>query len=309
MPAPITFTEISRLWLLDKQQYVRKSTIATYSYTITSQLIPAFGDMTLIREEDVQKFANAKISEGLSRKTVRDFLVILKMILWFASKQGFMPYQQMDIHLPTPREKAQLSVLSIDQQKRLIDYVKNHPDRESIGLQICLFCGLRIGEICALQWKDLDLENGLLSVNKTLQRIYVNGDDGENRTELVIDAPKTKESIREIPVPLNLCKLLQPFKDSAGDDCFVLSGKTTPVEPRVYRTYFKRLMKRLNLPDIRFHALRHSFATRCIDGNCDYKTVSVLLGHASISTTLNLYVHPNIEQKRRVVESMSSALD
>ena len=138
--------------------------------------------------------------------------------------------------------------------------------------------------------------------------IYVYDDSGSKHTELVMDAPKSPDSIRDIPVPAELIQQLIPYKNMAGDEAFVLSGKKVPIEPRVYRTFYKRLLRRAGLPNIRFHALRHSFATRCIDGNCDYKTVSALLGHSNISTTLNLYVHPSIDQKRKVVESMSAVL-
>ena len=144
-------------------------------------------------------------------------------------------------------------------------------------------------------------------MSKTIQRIYL-VDGLEKYTELIIDKPKTKNSIREIPMTRDLLSLVRPLKKIVRSDFFVLTNAATPTEPRTYRSYFKKLLQQLNLPQIRFHGLRHSFATRCIESKCDYKTVSVLLGHSNISTTLNLYVHPNMEQKRRCIETMGKMM-
>jgi len=164
--------------------------------------------------------------------------------------------------------------------------------------------GLRIGEICALTWADLDLKAGLLRVNKTLQRVYL----GPNCTKVVLDSPKTAHSYREIPLSAQLIVQLRPLKRRAQLGHYVLTNSAKPAEPGTFRAYFKRLIHSLELPPIRFHGLRHSFATRCIECGCDYKTVSALLGHANISTTLNLYVHPNIDHKKRCVNKASSRL-
>lgn len=161
--------------------------------------------------------------------------------------------------------------------------------------------------MCALTWEDIDTDNGVISVNRTIQRIYVI-EEGNRRTELILDTPKTKNSIREIPISKDLLKILKPFKKIVNPSFFVLTNDVKPTEPRTYRSYYKNLMKELNMPKLKFHGLRHSFATRCIESNCDYKTVSVLLGHSNISTTLNLYVHPNMEQKKKAIEQMFKAL-
>lgn len=132
--------------------------------------------------------------------------------------------------------------------------------------------------------------------------------DGSRKTELCIDTPKTKNSMRDIPMTKDLIRILKPFKKIVNPDFFVLTNEAKPTEPRTYRSYYKNLMADLAIPDIKFHGLRHSFATRCIESKCDYKTVSVLLGHSNISTTLNLYVHPNAEQKKGAIDQMFKAL-
>ena len=142
---------------------------------------------------------------------------------------------------------------------------------------------------------------------KTIQRVYIL-DEGARYTEPLIDTPKTKNSVRDIPMTQDLLRILKPLKKIVNDEFFVLTNDSKPTEPRTYRNYYKRLMKRLGIPELKFHGLRHSFATRCIEGKCDYKTVSVILGHSNISTTLNLYVHPNLEQKKKCINQMNRSL-
>jgi len=212
-----------------------------------------------------------------------------------------------DIQFPTEREKHNIEVLTKTDQKKIMNYIQEHFTFRNLGVYICLSAGMRIGEVCALTWEDIDTDNGIISVNRTIQRIYVI-ENGTRRTELILDTPKTKNSIREIPISKDLLRILKPFKKIVNPLFFVLTNDVKPTEPRTYRSYYKNLMVALKMPNLKFHGLRHSFATRCIESNCDYKTVSVLLGHSNISTTLNLYVHPNMEQKKKVIEQMFKAL-
>ena len=154
----------------------------------------------------------------------------------------------------------------------------------NLGILISLGTGLRIGEICALRWEDIDVRNGVLHVSRTLHRIYL-VDGEEKSTGLIMDKPKTRHSDRVIPMSKDLMSIMRPLRHLVRDNFYVISN--TP---------------------IRFHDLRHSFATRCIESKCDYKTVSALLGHANISTTLDLYVHPDLEQKKKVVEAVNKML-
>lgn len=166
---------------------------------------------------------------------------------------------------------------------------------------------MRIGEICGLKWSDINTDNGTITVNRTIERIYMV--EGEYKhTELVFNTPKTKNSCREIPMNKELLAMVKPLKKVVNTDFYVLTNEEKPTEPRTYRNYYHRLMARLDIPRLKYHGLRHSFATRCIESNCDYKTVSVLLGHANITTTLNLYVHPNMEQKRKCITKMFKSL-
>ena len=145
-------------------------------------------------------------------------------------------------------------------------------------------------------------------VRRTIERIYIV--DGEDKhTELIVNTPNTKNSCREIPMNKELLAMVKPLKKVVNEGFYVLTNEEMPTEPRTYRNYYHRLMARLDIPRLKYHGLRHSFATRCIESNCDYKTVSVLLGHANITTTLNLYVHPNMEQKKKCISRMFKSLD
>lgn len=301
------FKKVVELWQADKQQYVKKSTFAAYSLLITNHLLPAFAGNADIREEDVQQFVFTKLDEGLSQKSVKDILIVLKMVLRFGVKYNLIAHRQIDIRFPTERERQEVEVLSKANQRKIMEFVKSNFTFQNLGIYICLSAGLRIGEVCALTWDDIDTEQGVIYVTKTIQRIYYVGGI-ERKTEVIIDTPKSKNSIREIPMTRDLLRIIKPLKKVVNSSFYVLTNSTAPNEPRTYRNYYKRLMKQLDIPALKFHGLRHSFATRCIESNCDYKTVSVLLGHSNISTTLNLYVHPNMEQKKRCVEQMFKAL-
>lgn len=299
-----TFNELVALWQNDKKQYVKRSTYAAYSLLINKHLIDAFGDSSDITEEDVQKFVLGKLEQGLSQKTVKDILIVLKMILRFGVKNKWLEYHPIDVRFPTDRERHDVVTLNISDQRKVMAYLKNNFTCMNFGIYICLSSGLRIGEVCALTWNDLDVDGGVIRVSKTIQRIYL-FDNACRRTEVVIDTPKSKNSIREVPMTKELMQMIRPLKRVVNGSYFVLTNGEHPVEPRTYRNYYKNLMIKLGMPPIKFHGLRHSFATRCIESHCDYKTVSVLLGHSDISTTLNLYVHPNMEQKKKCVEQMS----
>jgi integrase len=300
-------SEIIELWKKDKKQYVKKSSFSAYVLLTENHLLPVFGHYYELTEADVQKFVFQKLERGLSQKTIKDILIVLKMILKFGAKNKWLAYTPFEIQFPTEREKRNIEVLNRSNQKKIMNYIQDHFTFKNLGVYICLSAGMRIGEVCALTWDDIDIDNGIIHVNRTIQRIYVI-ENGQRRTELILDTPKTKNSIREIPISKDLLRLLKPFKKIVNPSFFVLTNEAKPTEPRTYRSYYRNLMELLNMPDLKFHGLRHSFATRCIESNCDYKTVSVLLGHSNISTTLNLYVHPNLEQKKKAIEQMFKGL-
>lgn len=302
-----TIREIALAWKSDKQRYVKQSTYAAYVLILENHLLPSFGDYDSLSEKLVQEFVLQKLENGLSVKTVKDILIVLKMVMKFGVKNEWMNYCEWDIKYPTSEANKDLEVLTIAHHMKILDFIKENFTFRNLGIYISLTTGLRIGEICGLKWSDIDVCNETITVRRTIERIYLIEGDCKH-TELVINTPKTKNSCREIPVNKELLAMVKPLKKVVNNEFYVLTNEEKPTEPRTYRIYYHRLMKRLEIPRLKYHGLRHSFATRCIESNCDYKTVSVLLGHANITTTLNLYVHPNMEQKKRCITKMLKSL-
>lgn len=299
--------EISTLWKEDKQKYVKRSTFSAYVLIIENHIIPNFGELTSLQEQEVQEFVLRKLNAGMGQKSIKDILVVLRMIMKFGEKNGLITYTPWEIRMPTTRCKQTLEVLTIHHQRQIMNYTKQHFTFRNLGIFICLSTGMRIGEICALTWEDVDLERGIITVSHTLERLYI-VENGRRYTQLNLDTPKTQNSQREIPISKELMKMLRPIKRIVNERFYVLTNDSKPIEPRTYRNYYKKLLQELKIPKLKFHGLRHSFATRCIESNCDYKTVSVILGHSNISTTLNLYVHPNMEQKKKCIDKMTRSI-
>ena len=302
-----TVREIAEAWKEYKRSYVKQSTMAAYVLALEKHILPYFGDGDSLREQEVQAFVLQKLAHGLSVKTVKDVLIVLKMVMKFGVKNEWMEHYEWDIKYPVVSATKEIEVLSVANHRKILSYIQNHFTFAGLGIYISLSTGLRIGEICALKWSDINVEEGIITVSRTIERIYII--DGEKKhTELIINTPKTKNSNREIPISRELLAMVKPLKKVVNDDFYMLTNDERPIEPRTYRNYYNRLMIKLDMPKLKYHGLRHSFATRCIEAGCDYKTVSVLLGHSTISTTLNLYVHPNREQKKRCITKMFKSL-
>lgn len=301
------FLYVANLWQQEKKQYVKISTYSAYHLLLTNHLIPEFGEKEDIQEKDVQEYVLKELRKGISEKTIKDILIVLKMILKFGVKYGYFEYRQIDIKFPTSQDKKEVEVLTREHQRKLMEYLKENFTFKNIGIFICLSTGLRIGELCALRWCDIDVEEGVIKVRHTIQRIYFTEGD-KKYTKLLIDTPKTKESVRDIPLSSDLLRIIKSISKVVNENYYVLTNEEKPTEPRTYRNYYRRILKKLEIPYLKFHGLRHSFATRCIEANNDYKTVSVILGHSNITTTLNLYVHPNKEQKKKCINKMLKSL-
>lgn len=302
-----TVREIAEAWKEYKRPYVKQSTMAAYVLILENHVLPYFGDGDSLHEQEVQAFVLQKLERGLSVKTVKDILIVLKMVMKFGVKNEWMTYYEWDIKYPTTSTNKELEVLSVANHRKILNYIQSHFTFTGLGIYISLSTGLRIGEICALKWSDINVADGTITVSRTIERIYII--EGEKKhTELIINTPKTKNSCREIPMSKELLAMIKPLKKVVNEDFYVLTNDERPTEPRTYRNYYNGLMVKLDIPKLKYHGLRHSFATRCIEAGCDYKTVSVLLGHSNISTTLNLYVHPNMEQKKRCISKMFKSL-
>ena len=169
-----------------------------------------------------------------------------------------------------------------------------------MAVLLVLFTGLRLGELCALKWADIDFENKMLTVNQTVQRLYAEGH--KTKTILIETIPKSEHSMREIPLPAVLLELLTQFRN---DKKYVFGGDK-PMEPRTMQYQFKKILKETEMSNTNFHILRHTFSTNCIEDGMDVKSLSEMLGHSDVQITLNRYVHPSMDIKRKYIDSLSA---
>ena len=298
-----TFKEIAILWMEEKASFVKRSTLSIYLLNLENHIFAHFGNKYEITESEVQQFVLQKHESGLSANTVRDLVTLMKSIMNYGQRKGWATYAGWSIRFPHSQQKGEIRVFTIAEQKRLMKHLNENFSFRNLGLLICLNTGLRIGEICALKWCDIDTVAGTFHIRRTIERIYIT-DNGERRTEIVINTPKTQNSQRDIPISRELASILRPLKKIANANFYVVNNSPTPLEPHTYRCYYNSLISSLKLPKLKFHSLRHTFATRCIESGSDYKTVSVLMGHSCVGITMNLYVHPNQEQKQRCIDKM-----
>ena len=237
--------------------------------------------------------------EFFSAKYVSDIIIVFKSMSKYVSKVHGYANPLENVVLPK-KEKKDMKLLSKSEQEKLCRFVLNKPDNTKLGILLSYYAGLRIGEVCGLKWCDIDLNKGIIKVERTVQRIYENGS-----TRLIMDTPKSRRSVREIPLPVFLVETLKRFK--ADDSAYVLSGTEKLTEPRTLQYRFKALLKKADLPSINYHSLRHMFATNCIALGFDVKTLSELLGHATVETTLNRYVHSSMERKTACMNLFKAA--
>jgi len=299
------FKEVANNWQEAKKIIVKHSTMCAYMLTLQTHLLPHFGTKTAITESEVQQFIIEKLSSGLARKTVRDVVAVLKSVVKYGGKHKIFPFEEWEVKYPTDTTARHLQTLTLHHQCILMRYLIDKPNAQNIGILLSLCTGMRIGEVCALKWAEVDFDQKVIVVEHTVGRIY---NCELKSTEKIYSTPKTKNSYREIPISKQLLQSLKEVRKTSSSP-FVIGVSIHSKEPRSYRDYFSRLLKRLGIPKIVFHGLRHTFATRCIESQCDCKTVSVLLGHSNVATTLNLYVHPNLNQKKRCIERMSNSLN
>ena len=310
-----TFAILVHLWLKEKQTLVTPSTYAGFLLIVENHLIPYFGLQKIcdITESKIQEFIfylfyNGRLDNtgGLTVKTIRDIILVLRLTLNFAYKLKVIEALNWDlIEYPKDLKIKKVVALSKEEEQKLIQAIYLNLTRKSVGILLTLFTGLRIGELCGLQMSDISLTDKTISVNKTIQRIY---DKSKKKSYIHIGSPKTKSSERTIPVPSLLMNIIQKFY-TANPNHFFLTGRIKPTEPRVYRQFFSRFVKKHKLIPVKFHELRHTFAIRAIEiSDFDIKSLSEILGHKNVSFTLNVYGRANLQQKIKCMNLLNDLL-
>lgn len=297
----ITFNKLIESWLLYKYNSVKQSTYFKYKYVIEKYLYPQLKTKTL--KQLVQYDFNSFIYSFnyLNKTTLKMIITVLKSILKFAERKYNMDLKIDLIKFPK-KAISELQLFTNKEKQKLINYCYNDGNLKSIGILVSLYTGMRIGELCALKWKNIDLINDTITITKTLQRIYDN-----NSTYILIDTPKSNSSIRKIPINKKLHNILYALKKNnnfSSQQYFLTGLEDKFIEPRNYQYTFKKILKSIDLPIYNFHILRHTFATDCININMDVKSLSKILGHSNVNITLNKYVHPSFENTKIYLEKI-----
>ena len=307
----VTFSDAANLWMRNKKNKVKESTFAVYHHAVVRHLIPDLGKMKLssISEDTLNQYLDDLMNshrlrgEGaLSWKTVSDIRSILRMILDCASRNGYPQLAAVQLTLRSPKPST-MQVFTREEQRRLVTYLLENLTPLNLGILLSLFSGLRIGEICGIRWGDIDFQYGTIRVSRTVIRISdVNGETGR-RTKVMVTDPKTVHSIRTIPVPGDVLSLLEKFRRE--EDYYLLTGTGKCMEPRTLLSNYKSVLKAAGLPDYRYHTLRHTFASRCVEQDFDMKSLSEIMGHANVKITMDRYVHPSMEYKKQQMDRLT----
>jgi len=293
----LTVAEAVTAHLETSKLRLKPSTLGVYRRHLDCYILPYFGNMrcSALTAEISQGFVNKLIENGLSVATVQSVFNLVKSSVEEASGGVFA------VHFPKQSKKS-VEYLSVDEQKRIEQAAKERGRTDYIAVMLCLYTGIRIGEVCGLRWSDINFECKALHINRTMQRIR---SDGESKTELAFLAPKSATSAREIPLPDFLLEILHDFKRTSKTE-YVLNYKNGPVEPRTLQYRFKRILEAAEVKDVCWHTTRHTFATRALENGFDVKSLSEILGHGSATVTLNKYAHSSTEHKRGCMNALSA---
>ena len=297
----MTLPEAVELFFTEREQKqkLKESTVSRYRYMVRRYIQPQLGAAPLytLTEERVAAFYQRLQGQGLSPKSARDAGVLLRAILRTATRRGCF-CTGVNAELPVCK-KRQVEIFTEPEILRLAHHIVDEPDLTGLGVLLALNSGLRLGELCALRWSDIDLHAGFLRVEREVQRLYEKG-----CTKLIVQPPKSESSLRRIPLPADILSLLAAHKPKTAGSVCLLTGTAAPLEPRTMQNRYRALLKRAGVPYRNFHALRHTYATRCIEQNVDVKSVSEMLGHSDVRITLQTYVHVSLRHKQQAVQSI-----
>lgn len=304
-----TFEAILKMWIKSTKIKIKGSTENRYENLMNTHIIPGIGGYKLrtLTSNIINDFLDEKLKSGrmngkggLSPSYVRSMSIVISSAIKFAVNEGIFKSNSCIINKP-PLRKAEISVLDYNTQSILERFTVSNLTETSIGILLALQAGLRIGEICALKWSDIDFINKIIHVRHTISRVK-NIDDCK-KTVLILDVPKTESSVRDIPITSFLYNALSKWHMNSPSE-FVASKEEGFVSTRTFDYRYRQLLSKTNIETINFHSLRHTFATRCVEAGIDIKTLSEILGHSSVTITLNTYVHPSFEQKRKQLEKL-----
>lgn len=311
----LLFSNVASEWIREKEPLLKQSTICRYRNNLNLHLLPVYGDrlVTDITKDEVDAFAarlcasGGKNGKGLSGNTAKSIVSVLKTVVEYARDYRRAPVANLNgISIKNPGKP--IRVFSRNEQKMLEDYLHANMDHSNdlIGIMLCLYTGIRLGELCALHWEDVLFDEGELYIHATMLRVQT-PDNPDHKTKVITTMPKSGSSLRRIPLPPNMYDLLSEMKGPSGT-YFLTRHKNMFIEPRIMESHFKAVIGAIGIADANFHALRHTFATRCIELGFDVKCLSEILGHSSVRITMDRYVHPTKETKQKNMDKLADLI-
>lgn len=305
-----TFGVLANLWLTDVRVTIKESTYTRYHRIVVKYLFPLLENQLLARLDHryLNGITEKLLTEGgisrtpLSPKTVSDILCVLKAILKYGKENQYPCPNLTGIKYPQKAPKN-IRIFTDENRQQMESLLLNSEDPMSLGILFTLFTGVRIGELCGLRWADVDLEQATVTIRRTIERIADLDPATPNKTKIIISEPKTDSSMRIIPLPIFLMEYL--LRRKQDEECYLLTGTPKPTEPHQYYVRYQKFLKQIHMEGHTFHALRHTFATRCVELGFDTKSLAEIMGHSNISTTLSIYVHPTLQQKKLQMERLT----
>lgn len=306
------FEKLCSDFINSKKLFIKESTLYLYKYQINKYFLPYFKNIFIhrINQKLVEKFF-LHLQENLKYSTYKNIeILFFKIIKYFINNKKCIflkkqllnltavPYKKNKIFNNHINKKEKIKFIEKKEQEKLISLCTQNFTCKNFGILLCLYTGIRIGECCALKWQDIDFVNETIIIEKTLQRIYVG--EKNNKTKLILTEPKSKNSNREIPLPKVLIESIKKIK--IQNNYYILSNSERPLEPRNFRKYYNLLCKKNNIQAGIFHNLRHTFASQAALVTQNYKLISEILGHSSLNTTMNYYIHSKIQEKRKIID-------
>ncbi len=309
----ITIKEIISVWIKGVCINVKQSTLNTYINIIDNHILPIMAQMPIysittefLNQYVIEKIKNGRVDGkgGLSTKTVQNIVSILKSAFKYAEKI-YGIYNPAALLVLPKINKKEIEILTDKEIKMIQNDCSSKNDYFSILFDLCLFTGIRIEEVCALQCSDIDFDNAILKIQKTVQRIK--NEHGQQKTKVIIDIPKTQNSVRKIPLPSILLSKLQKFiiaHEKKHNDFLFSSDNEKPIDVRTVQKRFSSILYHCHIRKVKFHIIRHTFATKWVNANFDIKSLSEILGHSNVNITLSLYVHSSMETKRKQIDKL-----
>ncbi len=300
-----TFGELCGLWLQERYTEVKKSTYFNYHYCIYRHILPAFERSALrqLNGDEILTFIGRMREKGLADSTMNSVLITFRSVLRHGIRMGDLDdslLQYCRMHC----RRQESRILIHQDSLPMKEYLLGKNDIFSVGVLLCRGTGIRIGELCGLKWGDLDFSSNTFKIRRTISRIAnPEHSDGQPKTVLYVRPPKSATSAREIPIPQYLADILRAMRKDG--EFYLLTGSTVCTEPRNVQKRFKTILRHCKMQDCNFHAMRHGFATACLEQGIDCKTVSSILGHASTRTTMDFYAHTSLRQKENCINMIS----